>query len=380
MIRFRCIQQLLPRTALAGLAFLLCLRTCPVGADETDNFYLPLDKELADLGPFLEAANTIALEEAVAEVNLRIEQALRIEDGSARARRLQELHDPLALANAFVRRFGHPRFEDSQMDRALGGSWARQSFAGRRSSSQDLWMNFAAHFPLDLRRWMMLLQNPTVKACGVYFSGDKIVHFHHIGLDYYRRYRSLLQKGLSPEAAYGKVIKHFGATGFWSEELMFGLVATGVYSNADMAANHAGFKFFMNLTDKVRLKGVESEPLLVRSGVFWRLNRHVRPRSGWFAAFISDHWNEALNPNRYDFTMRPGVRCILRSRANAIVTFYTQKDNRPDDAEYFNTLARELSNYYGEPYGHSGQVDTLMTIGNTCFPVVRAAAAKGPSH
>jgi len=380
MIRLSCIQRSLPSAALAGLAFLLCLRAFPAGADETDNFYLPLNTELADLGPFLEAANTMALEEAVAEVNIRIEKALLIEEESVRARRLQELHDPLALAHAFVRRFGHPRFEDSQMDRALGGSWARQSFTGRKSSSQDLWMNFAAHFPLDLRRWMMLMQSPTVKACGVYFSGDKIVHFHHIGLDYYRRYRSLLQEGLSPEAAYSKVIKHYGATAFWSEELMFGLVATGVYSNADMAANHAGFKFFMNLTDKVSLKGTVSEPLLVRSGVFWRLNQHVRPRSGWFSVFISDHWNEALNPNLYDFTMRPGIRCILRSRAKSIVTFYTQKDNRPHNAEYFNTLARELSTYYGEPYGHSGQVDTLMTIGNTCFPVVRAAAPNGASR
>ena len=380
MISFRCIQRLLKNAALASLAFLLCLQPCAAGADETDNFYLPLDSELADLGPFLEAANTMALEEAAAEVNTGIEKALLIENEGVRARRLQELHDPLALANAFIKRFGHPRFEDTQMYRALGGSWARQTFAGRKSSSQDLWMNFIGHFPLDLRRWMMLRQSPTVKVCGVYFGGDKMVHFHHLGMDYYRCYRALLRNGLSPEAAYGKVIEHYGATGFWSEELMFGRVATGVYSNADMAANHAGFKFFVNLAEKVRLKGVECEPLVVRSGVFWRLNRHVRPRSGWFAAFISDHWNEALNPNHYDFTMRPGIRRVLQSRAKSIVAFYTQKDNRPDDPEYFDMLARELSTYYGEPYGHSAQVDRLMTIGNTCFPVVRSAAAKGASR
>jgi len=373
-------RRLFKSAALAGLAFLLCLRPFAAGADETDNFYLPLDTELADLGPFLEAANTMALEEAVAEVNTCIEKALLIEDERIRAKRLQELHDPLVLANAFIKRFGHPRFEDTQMYRALGGSWARQTFAGRKSSSQDLWMNFIGHFPLDLRRWMMLMQSPTVKVCGVYFGGDKMVHFHHLGMDYYRRYRALLRNGLSPEAAYGKVIEHYGATGFWSEELMFGRVATGVYSNADMAANHAGFKFFVNLAEKVRLKGRECEPLVVRSGVFWRLNRHVRPRSGWFAAFISDHWNEALNPNLYDFTMRPGVRRVLRSRAKSVVAFYTQKDNRPDNPEYFDKLACELSTYYGEPYGHSAQMERLMTIGNTCFPVVRAAAAKSASR
>ncbi|HZM00350.1 MAG TPA: hypothetical protein VFD43_08870, partial [Planctomycetota bacterium] len=58
-----------------------------------------------------------------------------------------------------------------------------------------------------------------------------------------------------------------------------------------------GVRFFENLTEPVVLKGERREPLVVRSGVFWRLNRHVRPRSGWLAAFVSDHWNEALNPN-----------------------------------------------------------------------------------
>ena len=119
----------------------------------------------------------------------------------------------------------------------------------------------------------------------------------------------------------------------------------GVYSNADLAANHIGFKFLLNLTEKVVLKAEEREPLIVRSGVFWRLNRHVRPRSGWLSAFISDHWNEALNPNRYGASMRLGIRRVLRSRAQSIVQFYTQKDGRPEDPAYFDDLARELSTY-----------------------------------
>ena len=54
------------------------------------------------------------------------------------------------------------------------------------------------------------------------------------------------------------------------------------------------------------------------------------------------------------------LRCVqvsaraLQSRAKSIVQFYTQKDGRPEDPAYFDNLARELSTYYGEPYGHSG--------------------------
>lgn len=346
-----------------------------VSAHETDNFSLPLDTELADLGPFLEMVHTIALQETLAEVNARLERAVRIKDEAARAKRLQQLHDPLVLVDVFMERFGHPMFEDTQMERALRGAWARQSYAGQKPAHQDLRMNLSAHFPLDLRRWTMLTQSRTVKAYGVYFGADKLVHFHHLGAGYYQRYRSLRQAGWSPEAAYGKVIEHYAEHGFYSEQGFFGTLMTGVYSNADLAVNHLGFKFFMNLTEPVVLKAEEQEPLFVRTGVFWRLHRRVRPRSGWFRAYLSDHWNEALNPNHYDASMRPGIRRQLQHRASSIVQFYTQKDGRPEDPAYFDKLARELSTYYGEPYGHSGQIETLLTIGNTCIPALRAHAA-----
>jgi len=377
MITRGCIRTVLRVAALACLTFPLLLRPITAAAFETDNFFLPLDAELADLAPVLEMAHTIALEEAVAEVNTRIEKALQIKDGARRSKRLQALHEPSALADAFVKRFGHPLFEDSVVSQSLGGTWARQTYPGRKCSYQNFWMNFAAHVPLDLRRWTALAQCPTFKAYGVHFGGDKIVHFHHVGVRYYRRYVALVKKGLSREAACARVIEHFRKGGVWSERALFGSIVTGVYSNGDMAANYAGFKFFLNLTERVNLKGAHREPLVERSGVFWRLSQRVRPGSAWFSAFISDHWNEALNPSRYDALVRPGIRCILRSRAKSIVQFYTRKDKRPDDPVYFADLARELSTYYGEPYGHSGKVETLMTIGNTCIPIVRADAGKG---
>jgi hypothetical protein len=222
---------------------------------------------------------------------------------------------------------------------------------------------------------MMLSQSHTIRAFGVYFGTDKIIHFHHLGAGYYEHYRSLRATGLSERDAYARVIEHYAWKAVWSEGGGFGTLTTGIYSNADMAANHSGFLFFLNFTESVMLKGKSREPLLQRSGVFWRLNRHVRPRSGWLEPFISDHWNEALNPNRYDSLMRPGIRCILQHRAPGIVRFYTEKDGRPADPNYFDNLARELSTYYGEPYGHCGSVETLMTIGNTCLPALRPAGS-----
>jgi hypothetical protein len=74
--------------------------------------------------------------------------------------------------------------------------------------------------------------------------------------------------------------------------------------------------------------------------------------------------------------MRPGIRRVLQHRAERIVQFYTRKDGRPNDPAYFDQLAHELSTYYGEPYGHSGQFEKLMTIGNTCMPQLVALGDK----
>jgi hypothetical protein len=352
------------------LGTLLLVGMLAAHAHETDNFFLPLDVELADLGDYLEAVHTRALEVAVARVNADIEKALTLRDATARTHRLRQLHDPRALAKAFHEQFSHPMFEDSGLEDALDGNWARQRFAGRETTHQDLKMNFSAHATLDPRRWMMFTQSRTVKAFGVYFGTDKLVHFHHLGEAYFRMYRELRGDGLGRETAYQKVVQHYKSEDILSEENMFGTISTGVFSNADMAANYAGFKFYENLTEKVVLQGQEQEPLVVRSGVFWRLNRQVRPRSGWWAVFVSDHWNEALNPNLYTPSMRSGIRQVLEERAGTIIQFYTQKDARPNDPAYFARLARELATYCGEDYGHSGQFDDLMTIGNTCFPAL----------
>jgi hypothetical protein len=350
-------------------SFALCASTG--SAHETDNFYLPLDVELADLGDFFGTVHTWAIEEAVAEVNARIEQASAIKDPAARARRLAQCHDPDAIASAVASRFGDAFTETYKAGRALRGSWAERAYPGKIASHVGIKMNLVGHFPLDPRALIMLAQADTVKAYGVYFGTDKLTHFHQLGWSYYKQYRSLQRQGLSKEEAYRQVLHSYADTAFLSEKNVFGTIGTGVYSNGDMCVNHVGFKFFLNLTEKVVLKEQEREPLVVRCGRFWRVNHHVRPQSGWLGAFVSDHWNEALNPSLYDATMRPGIRRVLHSRADHIVRFYTQKDGRPNDATYFVNLARELSTYYGESYGHSGQFEKLMNIGNTCFSVIR---------
>jgi hypothetical protein len=360
----------------AALACMLIFRPLPARADETDNFQLPLDIEMADLGDYLEAVHTLALEEAVAKVNAEIEGALVIRDLQSRLKRLAQLYEPDAVTRAVAGTFGMTWMATRAVGNALGDRWARETYRGQMTAHSANWMNLSAHLPVDPRILLMIVQAPTVKAYGVYFGTDKLTHFHHLGWSYYKLYRSLRASGSSPQQALRQTIEHHAEGGLLAEGKLYGRLGTGVYSNGDMAANYLGFKFYLNVTEPVMLEGREQPPLLVRCGVFWRLNDPVRPRSGWFRHFISNHWNEALNPCCYDWTVRPGIRRVLKHRAEPIVQFYTRKAGLPADPAYYDSLARELSTYHGEPYGYYGQVGEALTIGNTCLPAVRGRAAR----
>lgn len=339
-----------------------------VMASETDNFSLPTEPAFADLGSYFELVHTRAIEESVQRVNTKIEKALKEKDPAVRARRLSACQQPEFLAAEVVRRFGDPLTEVHRIERPLRGTWGRRTFPGQIRVYPGKSLSMHAHFPLDPRLLGALDAAGTVRAYGVHFGTDKLLHFHQLGYQYYQRYRSQMREGMNPEAAGGEVIRHFANGAFFAESRFFGSLITGVYSNADMAANYAGLKFFLNLTEPTLLLGSNQPPLVVRCGVFWRVADHVRPDSGWFRVFVTDHWNEALNPNLYDWTMRPRVERFLRDRASHIRAFYTQKEGRPDDPGYFAELARALATYGGEEYGHSGQFDRMLHIGNTCYP------------
>jgi len=160
------------RWAPAGLAcFFTCWVSC-VPAPETDNFSLPLDCSLADLGDYFETVHTLALENAVRVVNARIDCALEIKDARKRTEQLARLHHPDALVTALLGQFNHPYFETGLLENAVGGKTAQAAYPGHRMIQKNIWLNFSAHLPLDPRQVMMLVQSGTVKAYGVYFGTE----------------------------------------------------------------------------------------------------------------------------------------------------------------------------------------------------------------
>ena len=351
--------------------FCLLILTRTAHAAETDNFNLPSDVEFADLGGFLETLHTYAIESGVDKVNSRIERALNLKAPQSREYALSHAHGPSHLAEAVAECFGPAPYEMPIIEKSLKHHGAQEAFPGQLIRHYDISMNLRGRMPLDPRGLFMLSQSSTIRADGVYFGTDKLVHFHQLGRQYYHHYRNLIEQDLEPEDARRKTIQHFAHEAVLAESHLFGTLLTGIYSNADMAANYIGFLFLINLTERVSLQGEWREPLVVRCGLFWRVNDHVYPGSGWFRPFISHHLNEALNPNRYDKTMRPHIHRLLEDRAASIVDFYTTQAGMPRAPSHFEELARELSNYHGEPYGHSGHFEELMHIGNTCLPATQ---------
>lgn len=347
-------------------------------AHETDQYTLPLDRRFADLGNYLDAVHTRAIEDSVQSINAQIRTALRDRNESRRAERLAALHEPRRLVKAVYGKFNDAFTEILDIEDAVRGDWARTSFPDQVTANLTVdWIYTYTHLPIDPRRLILVWQSSTIKAHGVYFGTDKLSHFHHMGMFYYDTYRAFLREGKTNKDALAATIAQYSDAGIIGENALLGFIPTGVYSNADLVANLCGFKFYQNITEPVTLKGRVCPPLVVRVGPYWRLNRHVRPESGWFGEFISDHWNEALNPNRFaDPYIARSVASEMRKRSANIVTFYTTIDNRPDDAVYYDFLAEKLKTYYGEPYGHRGGHDELLTIGNTCIPELERRTAE----
>lgn len=375
-------QRRTPRSlwivTLAGLAASLVLPAPPALAHETDQYTLPLDKPFADVACLLDASHTQVLERAVDKANAEIAAALREKRSPSIEKRLERLWSQDYLVQAVYAQFSDAANDIRTVESALSGAWAREAFPDAYAKHRTInWVYTYSHFWLDPRRLITLWRSATIKSHGVYFGTDKLAHFHHMGRFYYTAWRDNLAAGMTEEEAVANMIARYSDGGPLGENGLLGFVATGVYSNADLVANYTGYKFYRNITEPVTLKGEEHPPLCVRVGNFWRLNTHVRPESGWFGAYISDHWNEAFNPNVYDPTIRGSVRKIVRRRADNIYSFWTQRDNRPSDPAYYDDLAMELTTYYGEQYGHSDGGKQLLTLGNTVIPAVQSRASAG---
>lgn len=200
----------------------------------------------------------------------------------------------------------------------------------------------------------------TVNLYGIEFGIDKIAHYFQQGFTYYKMFQKNRAKGLSEKDAIRKAVNW----GKFTENTYYGTLVGGVYSNADLAANYIGMKFYENLTHEIKLGNEIRPPILVLKNGFWTFNESINVRESLIKPFLSNHLNEAYNPSVYFnvFSFRNIIRRNVRRQACP-----QWKAKFPTlSATDFKTETDALDLWNGEDYG-AKLSKKRITIAETCF-------------
>jgi hypothetical protein len=328
---------------------------------ETDQF-TPPPAPLPDVAPHFQQHIRTMLQRVASQANI---ETLRRHGSLSQNITLKESDD---LAARFVSMNGSHMFEcDVEI-------WLREAKfpVGPHTFAPSMGESVYGSNPLAKPATLIML-SPTVRMFDTYLGTDKVGHFLEQGYEYFQAYRQGEDAKLDAPACVQKAL----AVGVHEEKTIFGLLLIGVYSNADLAANYAGFKFFLNMTRPVLINGRRLEPLLVKRNGLWEINQNLPV--DFMKPFISDHWNEALNPSFYSDQLRETVRSNFPSRSAKWAEFY-----HFDPASDAPRL-RALTTYYGEAYGHSGMngvvtVSAMMTVSRPVFASHATSSPPSPAH
>ena len=342
------------------LCVILLISPSAVAAFETDQFNLPA-KPLADIGAEVSEYVRENIEKAINKINREIaarqnclenKAAKNCESVAKNRERLVYLRSELALTREVFKRLGSgfPPFTAS-------GSWmeshrfAAQPARYKTGFKESIYAAFPSNY---------LTISETVNLYGISFGTDKIAHIFQQGYTYLRIYERASAKGLSKESA----VKRANDWGRKSERTFYGNLISGVYSNADLAANYAGLKFYLNLTREIVIGEALRPPLVVPENGAWKFNENVDLAESLLKPFISEHLNEVLNPSIYTkaFGLRSSVRGHIKKRACSEWKTAFPRLSRLD----LEDRSRRLQTWFGEDYGFTNN-ENFITIANTCF-------------
>ncbi len=198
----------------------------------------------------------------------------------------------------------------------------------------------------------LIVRGPTIQMYGHQFGTDKIGHFVQQGYEYFKKY----SKKPGPEGITSAV-----KNGVHQEKTYFGTAVSGVYSNADLAANYAGMMFFINLTKTIQIGAWHVPPILIKNQDRWLMNSGFDPKK-LLRPFVSEHWSEALNPSEYKFE-----RGVIRDEVSKRCKNWREHLGNDFYIFYFTARMAEYSTWYGEAYGHRYRIDHGVSLAAECF-------------
>ena len=366
---------------ICALAFIFV----PAGeARETDQYTLSL-KPLEDIGPLLSERVYRTLEKVADTINGEIlpyaSELERLEVSYAagnlsredykglaldRLHRICRLNAPANIARTFKNEIGAgPLFFSGELEQWVESDEVLEHYTAINENAAVVFSPKLSEtvYHISVGAWapMYILRSPTIRVFDVEFGLDKLGHFMNEGYEYFKVFKENRALGLSVRDSEMKAVRSFGVL---TEGGIYGMIITGVYSNADLAAEYAGMKFYRNLTEAVDGGGISYPAIFdVRDNGTLQLSARVsRNKATFFSRFIKPHFNEALNPSLYPLPVRKLIQMNVRERCKA------WRDRYPGvDADEFEALTRDLSHWHGEDYGHSEDHDKLVRIGDTCF-------------
>jgi hypothetical protein len=356
-------------------AVMLLATFASVQAHESEQYTLPAGRDFADLGPQLSRGFLAAIHDAVADTNAAIDTALQ---GGALPSQLHKLQSADQVAGQVWARVFNSYPTNELLDLGLISPATLARYPGLVTMYRPVESIYDDPLlMLDISKPVRtFFRAGTVSAGGVLFGTDKIIHFINVGRIYHVRYLDAVERGLSEPDAALDAVQSTARNPFLSEDGFLGMYTTGIHSNADLAADYAGLKFYRNLTEQVRIGSTLRPPMLQRDGPYWRVA--VADPDTVFSAFVSPHWNEVLNPNTYLAYVGRRVRDVIATRCDDVADWYRDGRGQAHGAAWFAARQRELSTYFGEPYGHELEADDSVSVASICGPA-QAAATDPPA-
>lgn len=383
--------------------FVLLMGSLPAYAMETDQFNLP-PVPLADIGPEVEAYVAQNIQTAIANLNTEIAHretcigsrtmGAAIQPKAPRstalpkacsspekeASKLVQLRSPDAVAKAVYEQLGTGSIFVTRT-----GTWLNTHKFEHEPSRYKAPYTESIYWERPINYATL---SPTIHMYGVEFGTDKLDHLFQQGYTYYRKFTAARREGKSDTDA----IKAAVAYGRASENLFFGYAVSGVYSNADLAANISGLRFYQNLTSDIRL-GSTSLPAILRViDGRWRVNpsiglcTHPDPdapcgralvsstnapreneetnpaKSGIIRPFITEHLNEAYNQSNYLPLLFRLIKSAVKKRACS--KWHAAFPTLTTDALAARSAA--LTTWHGLEYGYKSTARQVR-LADVCF-------------
>jgi len=312
---------------------------------ETDQYTVP-PAPLADIGEDISLF-------FVQKITLGVSKFNQMVLATKSPEQLKNLNDPLVWAQTIQKKLGPPVVWEDQRDGVAGWPLKIIPYANNRklndlikyrSRKRDIVYPLFS-FPRIVSPTQFVFAS-TIRMYDVYLGWDKIGHFINQGFQYFEAYERARRQGLSEADATAQAI----AFGVETEAGIFGLLVDGVYSNADLAVNYAGFKFYQHLVSKW---------LYLKSDGQLELQLDVDPRN-LLRDFVTDHWNESLNASVIEKSQRTLLRKKMAQRCPSWLNFYNIHSQ-----ENFHERTEFLHEWKAEFYGH--RADGILRMNDICL-------------